>query len=50
MIHLKLNKKDILFLPNYWFIYVKALEKSVVEKVQYKTILNEVNFLHAKVS
>lgn len=48
ILRIELYPNSILFVPNYWFIYVKALEKSVVEKVQYKTILNEVNFLHAK--
>lgn len=48
ILRVELYPNSILFIPNYWFIYVKALEKSIVEKVQYKTILNEVNFLHAK--
>ena len=48
IIRVELYPNSILFIPNYWFVYVKAFEKSVVEKVQYKTILNEVNFLHDK--
>ncbi len=48
ILRIELYPNSILFIPNYWFVYVKALEKSIVEKVQYKTILNEVNFLHAK--
>ena len=48
ILRVELYPNSILFIPNYWFVYVKAFEKSIVEKVQYKTILNEVNFLHAK--
>jgi hypothetical protein len=48
ILRVELYPNSILFVPNYWFVYVKAIEKSVVEKLQYKTILNEVNFLHAK--
>jgi hypothetical protein len=48
ILRVELYPNSILFVPNYWFVYVKALEKSIVEKVQYKTILNEVNFLHDK--
>lgn len=50
ILRIELYPNSILFVPNYWFVYVKAFEKSIVEKVQYKTILNEVNFLYAKVS
>lgn len=45
ILRVELYPNSILFIPNYWFVYVKAFEKSIVEKVQYKTILNEVNFL-----
>ena len=48
ILRVELYPNSILFVPNYWFVYVKALEKSIVEKVQYKTILNEVNFIHDK--
>jgi hypothetical protein len=48
ILRVELYPNSILFIPNYWFVYVKAFEKSIVEKVQYKTILNEVNFLHDK--
>jgi hypothetical protein len=48
ILHLELSPNTILFLPNYWYISIKALEKTVIEKIQYKTILNEVNFLYAK--
>jgi hypothetical protein len=46
VICMQLFPNSILFIPNYWYVYVKASEKSVVEKVQYKTILNEINFLY----
>jgi hypothetical protein len=49
ILRVELYPNSILFIPNYWFVYVKAIEKSVIEKVQYKTILNEINFLHDKV-
>ncbi len=48
ILRIELYPNSILFIPNYWFVYVKSLEKSIIEKVQYKTILNEVNFLHDK--
>jgi hypothetical protein len=49
ILHLELSPNSILFIPNYWYISIKALEKNtVIEKLQYKTILNEVNFLYAK--
>jgi len=50
VICMQLFPNSILFIPNYWYVYVKASEKSVVEKVQYKTILNEINFLYDKYS
>jgi Fe-S-cluster formation regulator IscX/YfhJ len=46
ILRVELYPNSILFVPNYWFIYVKSLEKGIVEKVQYKTILNQVNFIH----
>ena len=48
ILRVELYPNSILFITNYWNVYCKALEKSVVEKVQYKTILNELNFLHDK--
>jgi len=48
ILRVELYPNSILFVPNYWFIYVKSLEKSIVEKIQYKTILNEINFIHDK--
>jgi hypothetical protein len=48
IIRVELYPNSILFVPNYWYVYVKSIEKSVIEKVQYKTILNEINFLYDK--
>ena len=48
ILRVDLYPNSILFIPNYWYVFVKANEKSIVEKVQYKTILNEVNFLYDK--
>jgi hypothetical protein len=48
ILRVELYPNSILFVPNYWYVYVKSVEKSVIEKVQYKTILNEINFLHDK--
>lgn len=45
MIHLELTKGQILFVPNYWNVYIKANEKSIIEKIQYSTIMNQFNFL-----
>ena len=50
ILKVELYPNSILFVPNYWNVYVKACEKSVVEKVQYKTILNTINFLYDKYS
>lgn len=42
MIHLTLNEKDLLFLPNYWFIYIKSNDKNtIIEHIKYSTILNK---------
>lgn len=44
MIHLELTEKQILFVPNYWHVYIKAQDKhTMVEKIQYSTIMNQVN-------
>jgi hypothetical protein len=48
MLHVELYPNSILFVPNYWHVYIKSSEKSIVERVQYKTILNEINFLYEK--
>ena len=42
MIHLELKKDDILFMPNYWYVYIKANDKNtIIEQIHYSTILNE---------
>lgn len=46
ILRIELYPNSILFVPNYWYVYIKSIEKSVIEKVQYKTILNEINFLY----
>ena len=46
ILHVELYPNSILFVPNYWYVYIKSSEKSIIEKVQYKTILNEVIFLY----
>ena len=48
ILRVELYPNSILFVPNYWYVYIKSIEKSVIEKVQYKTILNEINFLYDK--
>ncbi len=46
MIHLELEKNQILFVPNYWYVYMESMDKNtIVEKIQYKTILNHFNFI-----
>jgi hypothetical protein len=49
ILRMELYPNSILFIPNYWYIHVVASEKSIVEIVQYKTILNEINFLYDNV-
>jgi hypothetical protein len=49
MIHVELDENQILFVPNYWYVFLESLEKaSCVEKIQYKTILNQTNFIYNK--
>jgi len=46
MIHLELTEKQVLFVPNYWYVYIKAEDKhTILEKIQYSTIMNQVNIL-----
>jgi len=45
MIHVELKNGQILYVPNYWNVYIKTHEKSIVEKAQYSTIMNQFNFL-----
>ena len=49
VLRVELHPNSILFVPNYWMIHIKSHEKSLVERVQYKTILNEVNFFYDKI-
>lgn len=44
ILHVDLSANSILFVPNYWFVSIKATDDAIVEKVQYTTILNKVNF------
>lgn len=49
MIHLEIHPDSVLFIPNYWFVYIEPLTKDAsLEKIQYSTILNQVNFLYKK--
>ena len=49
MIHLELLENQILFIPNYWYVYIKSLKKNtIIEKVQYSTIMNQINILWNK--
>ena len=49
ILRVEMHPNSILFVPNYWNVYIKGIEKkSIIEKVQYKTILNESNFLYDK--
>jgi hypothetical protein len=49
MIQLELLENQILFLPNYWYVYIKSLKKNtIIEKVQYSTIMNQTNILWNK--
>lgn len=43
-IHVVLDKDNVLFLPNYWLIFIVAKEESVIEKIQYSTLLNQACF------
>lgn len=49
ILRVEMSANQILFLPNYWFIFTKAIEKSVVEKLQYSTVLNQINIYSDKV-
>ena len=43
-IHIMLNKENVLFLPNYWLLFIVTKEECIVEKIQYSTILNQICF------
>ena len=45
----ELNENDILFVPNYWIVLLESKQdKTNVELLQYKTILNELCFISEK--
>ena len=44
-LRLELSANKILFVPNYWSVHIKSIELSIVEKLQYTTIMNHANFL-----
>jgi len=49
MIHVDLSENQVLFVPNYWYVFIESMEKdTLVEKIQYKTILNHANFIYDK--
>ncbi len=49
MIYAELDENKILFVPNYWYVLMESLDKdTLIEKIQFKTILNETNFLYDK--
>lgn len=49
-ITIELKEEQILFLPCYWYIYIEPLTKdSQCLKINYKTPLNETNFLYDKI-
>ena len=45
ILHNTLGEKEAIFIPNYWGVYIKALDNTIIEKVQYSTIMNQSNFL-----
>lgn len=48
-IHLELYPNSCLFVPNYWYVHIETLEKdTVIEKIQYSTILNHACFQYEK--
>jgi hypothetical protein len=48
-IHLELYPNSVLFVPNYWYVHIESLEKdTVIQKIQYSTILNQVCFQYEK--
>ena len=45
----ELNENDILFVPNYWIVLLESRQdKTNIELIQYKTILNELCFIREK--
>ncbi len=49
MLHIEVHPDTVLFIPNYWFVYIESLSKDAsLEKIQFSTILNQVNFLYKR--
>ena len=48
--HAVLEKNQCIFIPNYWIVFVENLEEpnTIVELIQYKSILNELCFIKEK--
>ena len=45
ILHNTLGEKEAIFIPNYWGVYIRALDDTIIEKVQYSTIMNQANFI-----
>ena len=45
ILHNTLGEKEAIFIPNYWGVYIRALDETIIEKVQYSTIMNQANFI-----
>jgi len=45
ILHNTLGEKNIIFIPNYWGVYIRALDDCIIEKIQYSTIMNQANFI-----
>jgi hypothetical protein len=46
ILKVELHPNSILFVPNYWYVCIKGLDKSMIEKIQYKTPFNHLNFYY----
>lgn len=48
-ITIELKKDSVLFVPNYWLVFIESKsDKTIIEKIQYKSILNELCFAYDK--
>ncbi len=45
ILHNTLGEKEAIFIPNYWGVYIRALDDTIIEKIQYSTIMNQSNFI-----
>jgi hypothetical protein len=45
ILHNTLEEKEAIFIPNYWGVYIRALDDTIIEKIQYSTIMNQSNFI-----